>query len=126
MRLGKLGNMVTIARQITVILLVWGLSFILQKILHIPIASGVLGFFILLLLLHFKGLKLTQVEQGADVLLADLLLFFIPPVVGILQYQQLLWHSGWKIFVVIFISTALVMMASIGTVRLFLDEDVEA
>ena len=72
MRLGRLGNMVTIARQITVILLVWGLSFILQKILHIPIASGVLGFFILLLLLHFKGLKLTQVEQGADVLLADL------------------------------------------------------
>lgn len=126
MCLGRLGNMVTIARQITVILLVWGLSFILQKILHIPIASGVLGFFILLLLLYFNGLKLTQVEQGADVLLADLLLFFIPPVVGILQYQQLLWHSGWKIFVVIFISTALVMMASIGTVRLFLDEDVEA
>ena len=103
---------------------VWGFAYMVQTFLHLPIASGVLGFFMLLLLLQMKWLKLEQVEQGADLLLAELLLFFIPPVVGVIQYQQLLLVNGWKIFIVIMLSTAMVMMASVWIVRLFLKEDI--
>ena len=95
----------------------------LQKLLNLPIASGVLGFFILLILLQMQWLNLEKVSQGADILLGELLLFFIPPVVGVIQYQQLLLISGWKIFVVILISTALVMASSVLMVKLFLQQD---
>lgn len=102
---------------------VWGCAYILQKLLNLPVASGVLGFFLLLFLLEMKWLKLAYVERGADLLLAELLLFFVPPVVGVIQYQDLLIASGWKILLVILIGTALVMMASVYSVRLFLKQD---
>lgn len=108
---------------IIIILMVWGCAYALQKLLSLPVASGVLGFFLLLFLLEMKWLKLAYVEQGANLLLGELLLFFIPPVVGVIQYQDLLFASGWKILLVILISTALVMMVSVYTVRLCLKQE---
>lgn len=108
--------------QIMIILAVWCCAYLLQKLLSLPVASGVLGFFLLLFFLEMKWLKLAHVEYGADLLLAELLLFFIPPVVGVIQYQDLLIVSGWKILLVILISTALVMMASVYSVQLLLKQ----
>ena len=109
--------------QIFLILMVWGFAYTIQKILHLPIASGVLGFFILLFLLETRWIRLEQVEHGANLLLTELLLFFIPPVVGVIQYQQLLIISGWKIVIIIFISTFLVMASSMLSVRMLLKQD---
>ena len=109
--------------QILLILMVWGFAYTIQKILHLPIASGVLGFFILLFLLETQWIRLEQVEHGANLLLTELLLFFIPPVVGVIQYQQLLIISGWKIVIIIFISTFMVMASSMLSVRMLLKQD---
>ena len=116
----RLKKLKTASCQIIIILAVWSCAYVLQKLLNLPVASGVLGFFLLLFLLEMKWLKLAHVERGADLLLAELLLFFIPPVVGVIQYQDLLITSGWKILLVILISTALVMMVSVYSVRLLL------
>lgn len=118
----RLKKLKTASCQIIIILAVWGCAYVLQKLLNLPVASGVLGFFLLLFLLEMKWLKLAHVERGADLLLAELLLFFIPPVVGVIQYQDLLITSGWKILLVILISTALVMMVSLYSVRLLLKQ----
>ena len=109
--------------QISLIIAIWGFAYMLQKLLNLPIASGVLGFFILLILLQMQWLNLEKVSLGADILLGELLLFFIPPVVGVIQYQQLLLISGWKIFLVILLSTALVMASSVLMVKIFLQQD---
>ncbi|WP_374663569.1 CidA/LrgA family protein [Acinetobacter sp.] len=119
----RLNRLKTPSCQIMFILAVWGLAYGLQKLLNLPVASGVLGFFLLLFFLEMKWLKLAHVEQGADLLLGELLLFFIPPVVGVIQYQDLLMTSGWKILLVILISTALVMMASIYTTQMFFRQE---
>ena len=116
----RLKKLKTASCQIIIILAVWSCAYVLQKLLNLPVASGVLGFFLLLFLLEMKWLKLAHVERGADLLLAELLLFFIPPVVGVIQYQDLLIASGWQILLVILISTALVMMVSVYSVRLLL------
>ncbi|MFN4188870.1 MAG: CidA/LrgA family protein [Acinetobacter johnsonii] len=116
----RLKKLNTASYQIIIILAVWSCAYVLQKLLNLPVASGVLGFFLLLFLLEMKWLKLAHVERGADLLLAELLLFFIPPVVGVIQYQDLLIASGWQILLVILISTALVMMVSVYSVRLLL------
>ena len=118
----RLKKLKTASYQIIIILAVWSCAYVLQKLLNLPVASGVLGFFLLLFLLEMKWLKLAHVERGADLLLAELLLFFIPPVVGVIQYQDLLITSGWKILLVILISTALVMMVSVYSVRLLLKQ----
>lgn len=120
----RLKKLNTVSYQIIIILAVWSCAYVLQKLLNLPVASGVLGFFLLLFLLEMKWLKLAHVERGADLLLAELLLFFIPPVVGVIQYQDLLITSGWKILLVILISTALVMMVSVYSVRLLLKQPV--
>lgn len=120
----RLKKLKTASCQIIIILAVWSCAYVLQKLLNLPVASGVLGFFLLLFLLEIKWLKLAHVERGADLLLAELLLFFIPPVVGVIQYQDLLIASGWKILLVILISTALVMMVSVYSVRLLLKQPV--
>lgn len=109
--------------QISLIIAIWGFAYMLQKLLNLPIASGVLGLFILLILLKMQWLNLEKVSLGADILLGELLLFFIPPVVGVIQYQQLLLISGWKIFLVILLSTALVMASSVLMVKIFLQQD---
>jgi holin-like protein len=120
----RLKKLKTASYQIIIILAVWCCAYVLQKLLNLPVASGVLGFFLLLFLLEMKWLKLAHVERGAELLLAELLLFFIPPVVGVIQYQDLLIASGWKILLVILISTALVMMVSVYSVRLLLKQPV--
>ena len=120
----RLKKLKTASCEIIIILAVWSCAYVLQKLLNLPVASGVLGFFLLLFLLEVKWLKLAHVERGADLLLAELLLFFIPPVVGVIQYQDLLIASGWKILLVILISTALVMMVSVYSVRLLLKQSV--
>ena len=120
----RLKTLKTAICQIIIILAVWSCAYVLQKLLNLPVASGVLGFFLLLFLLEMKWLKLAHVERGAELLLAELLLFFIPPVVGVIQYQDLLIASGWKILLVILISTALVMMVSVYSVRLLLKQPV--
>ena len=120
----RLKKLKTASCEIIIILAVWSCAYVLQKLLNLPVASGVLGFFLLLFLLEMKWLKLAHVERGADLLLAELLLFFIPPVVGVIQYQDLLITSGWKILLVILISTALVMMVSVYSVRLLLKQPV--
>lgn len=109
--------------QISLIIAIWDFAYMLQKLFNLPIASGVFGFFILLILLQMQWLNLEKVSLGADMLLGELLLFFIPPVVGVIQYQQLLLISGWKIFLVILLSTALVMASSVLMVKLFLQQD---
>ena len=120
----RLKKLKTASYQIIIILAVWSCADVLQKLLNLPVASGVLGFFLLLFLLEMKWFKLAHVERGADLLLAELLLFFIPPVVGVIQYPDLLIASGWKILLVILISTALVMMVSVYSVRLLLKQSV--
>ena len=120
----RLKKLNTASYQIIIILAVWSCADVFQKLLNLPVSSGVLGFFLLLFLLEMKWLKLAHVERGADLLLAELLLFFIPPVVGVIQYQDLLIASGWKILLVILISTALVMMVSVYSVRLLLKQPV--
>lgn len=113
----------TAALQIAIILAIWAAASLLQQILHLPVASGILGFFILLFLLEVQWLRLEEVGTGADLLLGELLVFFIPPVVGVIQYQELLMASGWKIIAVIAASTFMVMAASVFMVRMFLQQD---
>ena len=48
-------------------------------------------------------------SSGARWLLAEMLLFFVPAVVAVVNYAQLLLVDGWRIFAVIALSTVMVL-----------------
>lgn len=77
--------------------------------LHLPLPANIVGMFLLLALILLRILPLRWVRDGARWLLAEMLLFFVPAVVAVVNYTQLLRVEGWRIFLVIALSTALVL-----------------
>jgi holin-like protein len=67
-----------------------GLCLYHSKFLHLPIASGVLGFFILLFWLETQWIRLEQVEHGANLLLTELLLFLFRLWLGLFNISNYL------------------------------------
>lgn len=93
----------------------------LVTFLKLPIPGSIIGLALLFTSLYFKWIKLTWVDGGAKFLTAELLLFFIPSAVGIVNYQSIISLVGIKIIVIIFISTIFVMVAT-GLVADFLEK----
>lgn len=84
----------------------------LVKVLHLNIPGSILGIGVLFLLLQTKVIKLEWIDIGAKWLLAEMLLFFIPPAVGIIQYQDLIKSSGFRILFAVAASILIVMIAA--------------
>jgi len=99
--------------QIIALSAVWLGAHQAEYLLHVP--AGVIGILLLLMLLCCKVINADWLRHGANWLLAEMMLFFIPAVVAIVNYPTLLRQSGWRIGVVIAVSTILVMI-TVGTV----------
>lgn len=76
---------------------------------HLPLPANLVGMLLLLALIVFRIVPLKWVREGSKWLLAEMLLFFVPAVVAVVNYAQLLMVDGWRIFVVIAVSTLLVL-----------------
>ncbi|MNN92385.1 holin-like protein [compost metagenome] len=61
--------------------------------------------------------KPAALQLGAGLLMAEMLLFFIPALMSLLDYGALLRQDGWRILLVIGCSTLLVMLATALTVE---------
>jgi len=81
----------------------------LVTLLHLPLPANVVGMFMLLLLIMSGILPLKWVKAGSRWRLAEMLLFFVPAVVAVVNYTSLLMVEGWKIFLVIAVSTTLTL-----------------
>ncbi|WP_261817240.1 CidA/LrgA family protein [Vibrio gallicus] len=95
--------------QVTLLCLFWMGSNLLVNQLHIPLPANVFGMFALLLLLSCNLVKVNWFKAGSTWLIAEMLLFFIPAVIAIVNYQDLFLSQGLKIMAVIGISTILVL-----------------
>lgn len=82
-----------------------------------PIPGGVIGLALLLLTFASGLIKPASLQLGAGLLLAEMLLFFIPPLMSLLDYGALLRHDGWRIVLVIGLSTLTVMLVTAFTVE---------
>ncbi|MDO6405922.1 CidA/LrgA family protein [Pantoea phytobeneficialis] len=80
--------------------------------LHLPLPANVVGMLLLLVLIITRVIPLRWVKAGANWLLAEMLLFFVPAVVAVVNYSDLLRSEGWRICLVIGISTLLVLAAT--------------
>jgi holin-like protein len=99
--------------QIAFLVILFQVGTWITDVLNLPIPGSMVGLTILFLLLLFKLIKLEWIEKGASWLLAELMLFFIPAAVGVINYQQALGSQWGKLLVVIVLSS-LTVMASTG------------
>ncbi|MFF2094029.1 CidA/LrgA family holin-like protein [Paenibacillus sp. NPDC058174] len=101
--------------QVLLLIVISKLSALAVHLLHLPIPGSVAGIAVLFTLLKTKLLRIEWVEAGAAWLLAEMLLFFIPSTVGIVNYKSLIVSSGPLILLAIIGSTVAVMIFA-GTI----------
>ena len=65
-----------------------------------------------------RGVKPAALQLGAGVLMAEMLLFFIPALMSLLDYGGLVRNDGWRILLVIGFSTLAVMLVTAFTVEM--------
>ncbi|MBJ9978141.1 CidA/LrgA family protein [Pseudomonas sp. S75] len=82
-----------------------------------PIPPGVMGMALLLLLFASGVVQPGALQRGAGWLMAQMLLFFIPALMSLLDYGSLLRSDGWRILLVIALSTLVVMLVTAATVE---------
>jgi holin-like protein len=98
--------------QVCGLLGVAALSNQITEVLHLHVPGSIIGIGIVFFLLAAKVITLDWVEAGANLLIAELLLFFIPSAVGVIQYRQLIVANGARFGVVILFSTITVMICT--------------
>ena len=90
---------------------VWFVSDVAARRLHLPVPGGVVGLVVMLALLLCGGVAPRWIKAGADWLLSDMLLFFIPAAVAAVQYGGLFREDGWRLALVVVAGTLMVMVA---------------
>ncbi|WP_448649660.1 CidA/LrgA family protein [Pseudomonas fluorescens] len=83
-----------------------------------PIPGGVVGLGLLLATFASGLVKPAALQLGAGVLMAEMLLFFIPALMSLLDYGGLVRNDGWRILLVIGFSTLSVMLVTAFTVEM--------
>ncbi|MCU9612879.1 CidA/LrgA family holin-like protein [Caldibacillus lycopersici] len=102
-------KLITTILQILLIHLFFFIGVGIKSYVPIPIPASMIGLLVLLLALFLKLVKIEWIEKGGNWLLAELLLFFIPSAVGIVDYEEILGMKGMEMILLIGISTFIVL-----------------
>ena len=103
--------------QVLLLMLIWAVADKVAAATHLPISGGILGLLILVVLLLTGVVKPPLIERGAELLLANMLLYFIPLVVSVVQYTSLFESEGIKLMVAIGVGFISVLVVTALTVE---------
>ncbi|MBL4281702.1 CidA/LrgA family protein [Vibrio fluvialis] len=108
----RVGNSLMTLSQIAVLALIWFIADFLVKECHLPIPANLTGMLLLLALVFTHVVNVDWLRKGATWLLAEMLLFFVPAVVAVVNYQDLMKQEGLRIMVVLILSTIAVIAST--------------
>lgn len=118
MNVSTLKSLARLATELAVLLAIYLLGCQMAVWFSWPIPGGVIGMVLLLLAFALGVVKPAALQMGAGLLMAEMLLFFIPALMSLLDYGGLLRSDGWRILLVIGVSTLMVMLLTAFTVEL--------
>lgn len=101
--------------------IILGFNFIgmlLQEWAHVPLPAGVIGLLLFSFSLFMGWIKLSWVEESAQLLLNHLLLFFAPIIVGTMTLFPLIGQYWASIFASLTGGTLIVLFVTAWTTRL--------
>jgi holin-like protein len=94
-------------------MIIGGISFageLLNRLLPLPVPASVYGMLLLLLCLCMGWIKLSQIQETADFLLAAMPLVFVAPGVALMESYTEMKDSLLGIIVISLVSTVVVMV----------------
>ncbi|GMQ62980.1 CidA/LrgA family protein [Vallitalea maricola] len=100
-------------RQFGIIIGIFLIGEILNKLCHIPVPGNILGMLILFVLLSLNIIKVETIKEVSDFLLSHLAFFFIPPGVALISSLDTL-SNIWISFLFIVILTTIIVMSVTG------------
>lgn len=112
MQSSKFPHLLKTFAQLCLLMVIWWIGSLIQKIFHLPISAGVIGLLLLTAALLSGLFKLEWIKQGADLILAELVLFFVPIVVGLIKYKELFLTQGWQLIAAVVLGTMCVMVCT--------------
>lgn len=95
--------------QIAVLSAIWIAMDTLRQHFGWSLPAGLIGFALLALGLFSGLIKASWLQAGTNWLMAEMLLFFVPAMLVVTEYPDLIRQQGLRILVVIVASTACVM-----------------
>ncbi len=104
--------------QLGVLIGFWCFGQAIARFFRLPAPGGVMGLAAVLALLLARRISVSSIRRGAKMLLAEMLLFFVPSVMALLDHSEFLGVLGLKLLVVILTGTLSVMAATALTVDL--------
>lgn len=104
--------------QVGILLAFWLVGEALTRLTGLPLPGGIVGMAIVLALLASHRISVFSMRRGAQWFLADMLLFFVPAVLAVIDHPEFLGLLGLKILVVILVGTLAVMGVTAMTVDL--------
>lgn len=102
----------TVVVQVLALSALWLLAAWLQVRLHVPMPASLLGLLLLTVALFAGVVKAGWIRQGVNWLLGEMLLFFVPAVLAVVNHPELLHSQGWRVCAVIGLSTVAVMVVT--------------
>lgn len=98
--------------QILLIIALWWLGETLSQRLQLPLPGSILAMGGLLALLGSGLLPVAYMRRGANTLLDNMLLFFVPATMAVIEYPELIGTTGLKLLLVIVVGTLVVMVTT--------------
>ena len=102
-------------KQVSIIFAFTFISEILNKLIPLPIPASIYGLVFLFLCLEFKIIKIDQIKDTADFLLAILPIMVVPSSVGFIKALPLMKKYG-ILFLIIGVSTTFLVMIVSGLI----------
>lgn len=104
-------------KQFLILLVINFLGIFIQNIFHLPLPGTILGMIILFILLWTKVLKVESIEKVCNFLVLNMIIFFLPPAVELLEYMTLLEKGFFKIIILLIVTTVITMVVTGKTVE---------
>lgn len=99
-------------KQFAIIALMTFFGECLNLLIPLPVPASIYGMILLFLCLQTGIIKLSQIEETADLLLGVMPIFFISPTVSLMSSIGVIKDSLLGVFVVCIVSTAIVMVVT--------------
>jgi len=82
------------------------------RLLHLPMPGSIVALLVLLVLLLTKTLSVEGIRRGAFRLQDHLMLFFVPPMLALLDHPELLSVRGIEVLAVVLLGTVVVLLGT--------------
>lgn len=96
-----------------ILFFIYYLSVFLVKLAHVAFPPAILGLILFTFALFAGVIKEQWVEASANFLLKNMAVLFVPFVVGLIVYKDILLQNWFSILLVIFVTTT-VIIVSVG------------